>query len=292
MGKKQPKRRQHTVAKVYLEGFADERGRVQVKYRHGKHAFSSIKNASVRNYFYSFGELSNPNKEIEDWMGEKVETDATVPLRKLRTGLQPQLYDIEALAPFVAISLMRTETVRSHQEQVDSHLVPLLVLMDEAAQKNYNLLELSSQELQRHLDEVARSLAPYEVDKRSILRVMLRKSDEISTILSGWHWRLDTTEEPCLLTADAPVVALAPDAQLGWHGVLPQGSTAYLPISPRHLLTMSPTPLIGNGTVSDTLASRINAILCHNEVISASLVPVLMRYDINGNHLGRPEDKA
>ena len=101
-----PKRRQHTVAEVYLKGFADERGRVEVAYRHGKHAPSSIRNASVQNFFYTFDDRGKPNAEIEDWMGEKVETAATGPLERLRAGLQPQAENIAALAPFVAVSLM------------------------------------------------------------------------------------------------------------------------------------------------------------------------------------------
>jgi hypothetical protein len=270
-----PKRRQHTVAEVYLKGFADERGRVEVAYRHGKHAPSSIRNASVQNFFYTFDDRGKPNAEIEDWMGERVETAATGPLERLRTGLQPQAEDIAALAPFVAVSLMRTESVRSAMEQIDAHLRPFLALMEAAKRNSYSLLELSGCELQELLDGVARRLPPYKADKHSLLRTMLRKTDEVTTTLSGWHWRLDTAENACLLTADTPVVTLSPETQERWHGILPSGSTVLLPVSPRHLLTISPTPLFDDGLVSTELATRVNAMLCRDARLAVYRHPAM-----------------
>jgi len=87
-------------------------------------------------------------------------------------------------------------------EQIDAHLRPFLVLMETAKRNDCSLLELSGGELRDLLDGVTRRLPPYKADKHSLLRTMLRKTDEVTTTLSGWHWRLDTAENACLLTAD------------------------------------------------------------------------------------------
>lgn len=262
-------RHQHTVARTYLSGFADPQGMVVMHRRSGLRKPVFISDAAVRRDFYTYvDDRGDANEGVEDWLGSSIEGPAAGPLRSARAGIQPSAKDIPALARFVAVSLMRTATARSCLQQIDTHIRPMLVLIALAKEKGYDLLEFSEPQRQNLLTTVAGALSATKTDstweRRSLLRTMLRKADELMTILSTWNWRLDQTTTACLLTADAPVATITSLPIAGWGGILPQNSSVFLPVSQTQLLVASRVPLLASGTVSPQLASRINTELCRN----------------------------
>ena len=86
----QVKKRQHTVPRTLLKGFADAKGLVAIRQRSGGKAVRiNINNATVESFFYSFagpsGELRN---EVEEWLDEYAEGPVTPVLERLREGGQ------------------------------------------------------------------------------------------------------------------------------------------------------------------------------------------------------------
>lgn len=267
---KQPRaRRQHTAAKSYLLGFADSSSQVCMHARDGTVELRSIRSATVRRDFYTFVDATGrPNESIERWLGGQVENDVAGVLKDLRAGQPLQNDHIDLLALFVATSLMRTATVRSYMAQIDAGLRPLLVAMERAKSRGINLADQPSSKREKLLAETARAIAQLNPDaiqeQNSRLRTMLREIDQVRATLRSWNWELTQASSPCLITADAPVAVLQPTASSGWGGVLPKGSSAFLPISPVALLTASPNPLIGPAKVTDQLARQVNSELVRN----------------------------
>lgn len=90
--------------------------------------------------------------------------------------------------------------------------------------------------------------------RKSRLRTIARKFDEFATEFATWHWTLsstngvrqqaghDTGGDCWLITADAPVATISFEPG-GWHGILPEGSPLFMPVSPTHLLIAEKHPL-------------------------------------------------
>lgn len=264
-------RQQHTVARAYLSGFADQRRMVYMLRRSGVRTRVAITNATVRRDFYTYiDDTGEANESIERWMAESIEGPAADPLKSACASVQPQpsAEDVRDLARFVAVSLMRTATVRSYLQQMDTHFNPTLLLAALAKENDYRLVDLSQSDRQQLLAAISDALSASKKDtaweQRSRLRTMLRKADELMTVLATWHWRLDEATTDCLITADVPVATLTSQSTTGWRGILPSGSSLFLPVSPRRLLVASPVPLFTSGAVSAQLASRVNTELCRN----------------------------
>lgn len=244
----QRKRRQHTVAKTYLSGFANQQGVVAMYRRDGVASPVAIADATVRRDFYTFvDDRGEPNEAVEDWMAASVEHPSAGILGRVRSSSQLTREERGDLARFVAVSLLRTATVRSYFKQIDSHTRPWFVLAAAAKKAGYSLLDFPAPERQRLLTATAHALSSIETDndseQRSRLRTLLRKADEIQRTLATWYWRLDEATTDCLLTADAPVATLLSRPSAGWGGILPPDSVVALPVSPRRLLVASPVPL-------------------------------------------------
>lgn len=231
--------------------------------RDGREKPAPIRSATVVRDFYSFVDINGkPNDEIESWMAKEVEGPAMTALRAVRDGVSPKRESIIVLARFMAISLLRTRTVRSYSAQVDAHTRPLFILTHALRRSGLNFSQVGEDAFLRAWRaavEVSRSMSmDEEWDQRSVLRTMLRKVDEFSTILVDWNWSVEESLTDQLLTGDSPVATLTAEEVEGWAGLLPSGSSVALPVSPRRLLLASPNPLFGGGTMSDELVRRVN----------------------------------
>lgn len=141
-------RRQHTVARTYLSGFADERGQVVMHRRSGKIGHVSIGDATVRRDFYTYmDDDGNPNEAIEGWMAKSVEGPAAKVLRDARAGVSPSRRDVAILARFAAVSLLRTSTARSLLSQIDTHIRPIVHLQEAIKRSGQSLADLSDSSL-------------------------------------------------------------------------------------------------------------------------------------------------
>ena len=251
------------MTKGYLAGFADDQKMVMRRRRDGREKRASIKSATVVRDFYSFvGVDGHPNDEIETWMASEVEGPAMEALVAARSGAPPRGRAIETLARFVAISLLRTRTVRSYAAQADAHTRPLLVLTHALGRTGQRLTDLSPDALDRAWAAAVEVANKMSFDatfvEQSPLRTMLRKADEFSSTLRDWNWSLEQAAEGGLLTGDSPVATLANPDSKGWAGLLPPHSSVAMPVSPYYLLLASPNPLIGTNAPSSGLTERVN----------------------------------
>jgi len=258
-----PKRRQHTVPRTLLRGFADANGCLAMRRRDGTDGLISIRRASVRRDFYSFlGDDGGRVDDVEDWLDEHVESPVSPVLDRLRSGEQPSGSDSPVLAAFAASGLLRTATVRSYLEQLDGDLAPLMLVHKVLTRSGTDPTTLPPESMDRL--HAAASRVWSERDKepdeaRSMLRTVLRHFDELASDLSSWAWSLHTADRPCLITADASVATFAPVGQ-GWLGILPQGSPVFIPISARRLLVGEKFAQ-GSGTLTADLTRLVNGRL-------------------------------
>lgn len=236
--------------------------------RDGTVGLRNIRSASVERDFYTYlNDTGRPTDTVEHWFGEEIENSVAAVLRSLQSA--PELQAERGVLPsFVVSSLLRTATVRSFMDQIDQHLRPLLVLQDQARKAGIDLAALTDAERRRLLDATKDTLTRVagdpEEEHKSRLRTMLRKIDEWTTTIKGWNWEISRAPAPILITGDAPIVVIGAVPLQGWAGVLPADSTIAIPINPTALLTVSPLPLMGTGTVTDQLATQLNNELVRN----------------------------
>jgi hypothetical protein len=257
-------RRQHTAARFYLRGFADAAGQVCAHGRDGTVSRRNVGSAAVIRDFYTYtDDAGRPDEQVERWFAQRIEDPAAAVLRSIRAGNDPNTEELPVLSAFAASSLVRTATVRSLMEQIDTHLRPLLVLHHYATQAGVDLTALTDHERRRLLEATRQALAgapsDHDEQRRSQLRTMLRKTDEWQALMAGWNWEVLRAPRPVLITGDAPVVVLGHDPTRGWQGILPADGTIAVPVAPTALLLGSPSPLLGDAALSDGLAARVNA---------------------------------
>lgn len=259
MGKQRLAHRHHTVPKVYLRGFAED-GRVDVRRRSGETRCLALDSVAVRTDFYNFRTSTGVKVgSVEQWFANHIEGPVGTVLGRLRRGENPAPGDVATLAAFVSAQLLRTVTTASRMEQIDDHLRPLLILIEVCKQQRIDMMTLSADQ-RAHLLRLAREAsAPYfsaEDDRRSRLRTLLREADKIASQLSSWHWAVLASDNPVLITGDAPAVTI--QTEDGWRGVLPAGSPVYLPLSPTRLLIGERVKLSDEQHLSAQLATAVN----------------------------------
>lgn len=258
----QVKRRQHTVPKVLLRGFS-QGNRLQMRRRGGSDHLTSLANATVRSNFYSYRDSSGaPVTAVEDWLAAHVEGPAAAVLGRARSGDAVHAADTPVLARAVAACLLRTATVRSYLEQIDTHLGPMLLIQAALAKAHVRADDLSAAGMAR-IQAAATSIwsqhSGSAADRGGALRTFLREFDAWSSRLATWEWSLLSATEACFITSDAPVATLRPDGAR-WHGIVPPGSPVLLPISPKHLI-VGEARIVRPGTVTDELVRLVNTQL-------------------------------
>lgn len=238
-------RSQHTVSRMLLQGFSDDRNRVRVTSRSRPSHLLALNSASVVKDFYSFtddaGELDDG---IEQWMSTQVESTAAPLIRAARTGHAAAGADKATIALFVANGLVRTRTVRARIESVGKTLGPRMLeeaLLEEAARLGIELTSHQRATLRAEAPSKWAREADSEEERRSHLRIVLRFTDALATQLARWDWSIAVSPTPVLVTSDAGIATLTPDD--GWGGLLPEGSPVLLPVSPTHLLIGEPHAL-------------------------------------------------
>jgi len=254
------RKRHHTVTRMLLEGFS-ERGHVTTHVREGREFGQSIHNATVVADFYSFDNTDGPDDAVEGWLADVVEGDFHGLLPALRRGEQPTSDTQPAIARFVATAVVRTRTARSYLDQIEHHTIGSTVLMKVAPSLGWKLGEMSTAEV-RHLRDMCQrayeSLPRRPDHAASNLRVVVRESRRIEGALLQYVWSVATTSEVAFLLGDAPVLALSGHAS-GWHGLVPNGATVFLPLSPQAVLLGQPH-VFGRSFSADRLVTTVNAL--------------------------------
>lgn len=260
------KKHQHVVPRSYLRGWADADDHVAVLDR-GSTAPQriSVSNSAVRKRFYNFADADGAETDaVENWLDKHIEAPVGATLKALRAGAGMGDVDKATVINFTVAQLVRTPTVFAYLEQFDEHLGAMFVLMEAAKGGEFDLLKLSDVDRDRYLG-LARKAWAAQRDARdtraSKLRTMVRKLDEVATKVTPWHWSVLTSPEPVLISSDSPVVTMNPTGY-HWSGLIPEGSSLWLPLSPTVLLVADPVKPLGQVSVLNSeLAAFVGGAL-------------------------------
>lgn len=254
------RKRHHTVTRALLEGFAYG-GQVLVRSRDGKEFNLATGSATVANDFYSFLHEGEHDDAVEDWLSKDVEHAFASLLPNLRAGVQPPKQEHRVIARFLATALLRTKTARSYMRQIDDHVAGRVLLQMAAPRLGLDLRSMSHSEIEelvQFCDEVWAEL-PYKPDTvLTDLRVMVHQSNRIEGVLNSYVWSVLQGPGPYFLIGDTPAVVVD-GHQTGWRGVLPEGATIFLPISPSKVLIGEPHSF-GRPFAGDELVATVNAL--------------------------------
>jgi hypothetical protein len=265
MAAKKVKKHQHVVPRTYLRGWADQDDQIAVLDR-GSVATAefSVSNAAVRKRFYNFADAAGAETDaVEEWLGKHIEAPIGATLKALRAGAAVGDVDKVTVVNFTVAQLVRTPTVFAYMDHFDDHLGPLMLLMEAAKQADINLLDIGDDGCDRLLEQARLVWAGQDArDARaSKLRTMVRKLDEISTQVSSWHWSVLASQDPVLVSGDAPVATLNPTGY-HWAGLIPEGSPLWMPLSPTHLLVADPVkPLVAQSVLNAELVRVVTGAL-------------------------------
>jgi hypothetical protein len=81
---------------------------------------------------------------------------------------------------------------------------------------------------------------------------MLRMADDLAARFATMHWSILTVAQTSLLTSDNPVLVFEPSkARHTGPEILPDTAELHMPLSPTHLLVISPYPALGAGNASE-----------------------------------------
>jgi hypothetical protein len=260
------KKHQHVVPRAYLRGWADSEDHVAVLDRGSSvpHRFS-VSNSAVRKRFYNFADASGAESDlVENWLDKHIESPVGATLTALRAGAGLDDVDRTTVINFTVAQLVRTPTMFSFMAHFDVHLGAMFTLVEAAKSGGFDLLELSDAERDRYLS-IARDAWATQLDERdtraSKLRTMVRKLDEVSTQVTSWHWSILTSPSPVLISGDSPVATLNP-AGYHWAGLVPDGSSLWMPLSPTLLLAADPVkPLVQQAVLTSDLAAFVTSAL-------------------------------
>lgn len=220
--------RNHLTSSLYLEGFADETGRVTVATigpRSRPVRLAKPENLGYRRYFW--GRDAALRREVEQKLSE-VESDAAQALRTLPGSWPPSdlVAERAAMMQFLAIHLLRTPGWR--------HLVRQLGERWIAENGDDYPGEMSREEML----ETARS-------DDFVASTIMSEIPVLASLFGSMHWSLVSFADPCLVTSDQPVVAV-PFQPGGSEEVLPMPAAGLLhtfefrtAIDPRHLLLLT-----------------------------------------------------
>ena len=255
------RKRHHTVTKAVLQGFA-ERGLVRAWRRDGRNHPQALGDASVVADFYTFDNDGRNDDAVETWLGEATEDDFAKLLPGLRAGAQPTASETDCLANYVGTAITRTRTARSCMQQVGHDIQGTVVLMTIAPKLGWDLRTMTASEvmrLRRICSDAWDSISPV-ADPASLLRTLVRQSQQARAKLANYNWSVTMTPKPAFLIGDAPVATIGTPSG-GWHGLLPQGCVVCLPVSPTAILVGEPTAFAGSPSAGD-LAKVVNQRTC------------------------------
>lgn len=254
------RKRHHTVTRALLEGFA-RGGQVVVRSRSGKEFSLAIGSATVANDFYSFLSEGEHDDAVEDWLSRDVESAFATLLPSLRAGKQPLQQERPVIARFLATALVRTKTARSYMRQIDKRVAGSVLLQMVAPRMGWDLTRMSPARIE-HLRRLCNEVWDEYPSKPDIvltdLRVMVHQSHRIEKVLGAYAWSVLQSPGPHFLIGDTPAVVL--DGQRkGWRGVLPDGATIFLPLSPFKVLIGEPHSF-GRSFASSEAVTAVNAL--------------------------------
>ncbi|WP_175410626.1 DUF4238 domain-containing protein [Streptomyces sp. TRM64462] len=245
-------RRQHTVSKFYLNGFADDAGRIRRVSLPGAPApVLSTGDASVIKDFYT---VTLPDGSLSDFFERafsKIESPAAEALRLILSGTWPiQGEHRKSFATWIALQHLRAEQIRQNQKNHNAEMIRLLVGVSgkEALRSRIQEAEgrvVGDEELDIEWRDLTKPGGPdMAADAIDHIRLLMDLLPGTAAYLNDCQWTLFKFNRRSIITSDHPVsLAVAPDYP-AWQGVGIFTADLFLvPLSRRHALTIQPKNL-------------------------------------------------
>ncbi|WNO64658.1 DUF4238 domain-containing protein [Streptomyces sp. AM2-3-1] len=242
-------RRQHTVSKFYLKGFADGSGKIcRVSLPGEPLIVLSTNDATVVKDFYT---VTLPDGSLSDFFEKafsNIEGAAAEALRLILAGTWPIEGEArEAFASWVALQHLRSEDIRSGQGRMSAEMIRLIVGVSgkEALRSLIQSSEsraVCDEELDREWRDITKPGGPdMTSNANQHVRLLTSLLPTTAAYLRDCHWTLFRFDRRSIATSDHPVtLAVAPDHPR-WQGVgIATAELFLVPLSRRAALTIQP----------------------------------------------------
>lgn len=257
-------KRQHTVSRFYLRGFANTKDQVRrVTIPDETSAILATSDASVIKDFYSF-ELENGTlSDAFEREMSTIEAAASRALSQIEIGEWPIAGPTrDALSTWISLQYLRGEDPRASQTELSAQMIRLIVgISGKDALRSHieNSLgrKLSDAEIALEWEDLTKPGGPdLQSDTKLHIRTMLDMWPGMSRYLFDSHWTLIRFRRKSLVTSDHPVTISVDQNYPNHHGVgvatadmfsIPLSRRLALNIQPRHRLERQ----LGDGNLPD-----------------------------------------
>ncbi len=221
------RKRQHTVSKFYIRGFADEREQtLRVELPGDRSHRMTINDASVIKDFYTVDLPDGTKSDYFERAFGEIEGAAATALGEVLSGTWP----IEGttrldLSRWIALQHLRAEEVRASQGHMGGELIRLVVGTSgkEALRRlieNAESRTVSDEELNEEWSDITKpggpTLAP---NVKEHLRTIMSLLDGMTAYLNDSQWSVYRFQRKALVTSDHPVSLLVSPDHSAWEGV-------------------------------------------------------------------------
>ncbi len=257
-------KRQHTVSRFYLRGFANTKDQVLRIAIPGDHSATlATADASVIKDFYSI-ELENGT--ISDAFEREmstIEAAASKALSRIESGEWPIVAPTrDALSSWIALQYLRGEDPRASQTELSAQMIKIIVGVSGKAALRSHIEEslgrqLSDEEIDFEWKDLTKPGGPdLQPDTKLHIRTMLEMWPDMAHYLFSSHWTLIRFKRKSLVTSDHPVTISVDDSYPEHYGVgiatahmfsIPLSRRLALNIQPRHRLEEQ----LGDGSLPD-----------------------------------------
>lgn len=244
----QETRRQHTLSKFYLKGFADEREQIlRIALPGTPRIRLSIRDATVIKDFYSVELHGGKRSDMFERSFSEIEGPASNVLDAILGGKWPLCLEEKGQLGFwIALQQLRGEEVRASQNQVGAEFIRLVVGVSgkEALRRHIESAEgrsIGDEELDSEWQDITKpggpTIVPNPVEH---IRTVIQLTPGLAAYLRDSHWTLHRFQRRALVTCDHPVSMDQADRG-PWEGVgLAAADIFTLPLSRRVGLTIQP----------------------------------------------------
>lgn len=242
-------RRQHVVPRFYLNGFANDAGRVRRVTLPGEPAHVlSTGDAGVVKDFYTVTFPDGTQSDMFEKAFSEVEGPASEAFRAILAGEWPPSEDHRAVvATWVALQHLRGEDIRAHQGQMSGEFIRLVVgTAGKAALRE--LIEqaearvVSDDELDAEWQDITKPGGPdLEVEVHEHMRLLMSLLEPTAAYLHDCHWVLHVFSRRSIITSDHPVSLIVDENYPEWQGIgIATADLFLVPLARRAALAIQP----------------------------------------------------
>lgn len=257
-------KRQHTVSRFYLRGFANNKDQVRrITIPGNRSVILATSDASVINDFYSLELEDGTVSDAFEREMSKIEAAASKALSHIKNDEWPIAGPTrDALSAWISLQYLRGEDPRASQTELSAQMIKLVVgVSGKAALRSHieTSLErqLSDEEIDFEWKDLTKPGGPdLQHDPKLHIRTMLGLWPGMAHYLFDSHWTLIRFKRKTLVTSDHPVTISVDENYPEHYGIgiatadmfsIPLTRRLALNIQPRHRLEEK----LGNGNLPD-----------------------------------------